>query len=178
MKTLSPFMIGAALVSTLNFGISQTSALPDAEIYDLDGISINAQSISNDSLPMILVFWKTTDNKCCENLAVIDEAWQNQLLEYGIKLVAICEDCSGDISHIKPYVAGHGIMAEVYIDKNGNLRRKMAIPAMPYTILFDRDMNIQCQSAGYCPGAEEILCEKVIQCLDEVQNRSIAVSEE
>ncbi|MCB2222367.1 MAG: redoxin domain-containing protein [Bacteroidetes bacterium] len=168
MKPMSPILIGCALLSVSVIIKAQNKMLPNAELYTLDGQCVNAQSISNDSLPMILVFWKTTDLKCCENLFMMNEAWKEELQSFGVKLVAICVDCIGKTDHVKPYVNGHAIEAEVYIDKNGDFRRKMAIPDGPYTILFDHDMNIHCQSRGYCPGADEELCEKVMYCLNEM----------
>jgi hypothetical protein len=37
--------------------------------------------------------------------------------------------------------------------------------SVPYTILFDQEMNIYCQQRGYCIGNDEILCQQIDNCL-------------
>ena len=147
---------------------AQISKLPAVDLFTLDGIRINTASISNDNMPMILVFFKTYDNKCCENLFSICEAHEEMLAEKGVKMIAICIDCVGKIEHVKPFVYGHGLDIEVYVDKNGDLKRKMGIPDAPYTILYDQKMEVYCKYNGYCAGSQEMVCEKMNECLNKM----------
>jgi hypothetical protein len=147
---------------------AQPTTLPSVDIYSLDGNRVDASTISNDSMPMILVFFKTYDNKCCDNLFSICEAHEEILSKRGVKMMAVCIDCIGKIEHVKPFVFGHGLEIDVYVDKNGDLKRTMGIPEGPYTILYDQNMNVYCQHSGYCVGNQEIVCKKVNECLDKM----------
>ncbi len=156
------------LIISVNAQINQ---LPSVDLYRLDGNKIDASTITNDNMPMILVFWKTYDNKCCKNLFAICEAHEEFLVNKGVKMIAVCIDCVGKIEHVKSFVYGHDLEIEVYVDKNGDLKRIMGIPDAPYTILFDQKMNIYCQHTGYCAGTQEMLCEKVNRCLNDMLSR-------
>ena len=153
------------LVTSLN---AQISKLPSVELFTLDGTEIDASTISNNNMPMILVFFKTYDNKCCENLFSICEAHEELLAEKGVKMIAVCIDCVGKTDHVKPFVYGHGLDIEVYVDKNGDLKRTMGIPDAPYTILYDQKMEVYCKYDGYCTGNQEMVCEKMNECLNKM----------
>ena len=153
------------LGATLN---AQTNMLPTVDIYTLEGIRINTNQISNNQMPMILVFFKTYDNKCCENLFSICDAHKEMLADKGVKMIAICIDCVGKTEHVKPFVYGHGLDIEVYVDKNGDLKRAMGIPDAPYTILYDQQMEVYCKYDGYCAGNQEVVCKKMNECLNRM----------
>lgn len=142
--------------------------LPSVDIYTLNGTRVDANIICNDSVPMILVFFKTYDNDCRKNLSSINEAYENFLHERNIKVVAICVDGIGKINHVKPFVLGNDLDMEVYIDKNGNLKRMMGISDVPYTIIYDHNMAVYCQYNGYCTGIEEMICNKVMECINNI----------
>lgn len=159
------WVICLCLGATLN---AQFNTLPSADIYTLDGNRINTKQISNNQMPMILVFFKTYDNKCCENLFSICEAHEEVLADKGVKMIAICIDCVGKTGHVKPFVYGHGLDIEVYVDKNGDLKRAMGIPDAPYTILYDQQMEVYCKYNGYCTGNQEMVCKKMNECLNKM----------
>lgn len=156
------------LVTSLN---AQIKKLPSVELFTIDGTGIDASTISNNNMPMILVFFKTYDNKCCENLFSICEAHEELLAEKGVKMIAVCIDCIGKTDHVKPFVYGHGLDIEVYVDKNGDLKRMMGIPDAPYTILYDEKMEVYCKYDGYCTGNQEMVCEKMNECLNKMALR-------
>lgn len=167
---LKSLITGVFLSLTLVISIkAQVNHLPAVDIYTMDGSRVNASTISNDSTPMILVFFKTFDNTCCKNLFAISEAHEDVLINVGVKVVAICIDCIGKIEHVKPFILGHDLSIEVYIDKNGDLKRIMGIPDAPYTLLYDRNMNVYCQYNGFCPGIDEMVCEKITECLKKME---------
>ena len=147
---------------------AQIRELPSVDLFTLEGNRIDASTITNNNMPMILVFFKTYDNKCCENLFSICEAHEEILAEKGVKMIAICIDCVGKIEHVKPFVYGHGLDIEVYVDKNGDLKRTMGIPDAPYTILYDQKMEVYCKYNGYCTGSQEMVCEKMNECLNKM----------
>lgn len=146
-------------------GHSQKQTLPDVNLYTLDGIQVNASEISNNDKPMVMVFWKTNEKNCCNQLNMINDVYQDFFEPKEVKVVAICIDCKGSIQHIKPFVFGHNLDFEVYIDKNGDFRRSMNVSQVPFTILYDDKMEVYCQYVGYCNGSEDFLCKKIENCL-------------
>ena len=157
------------LFAFTNLILAQTGAIPDVELFSLDGTKTTSSEISNDGKPMVMIFWKSNDRESCEQLLMINDAYQNFMQYQGVKVIAVCIDCVGKTQHIKPFVYGHDLDIEVYIDKNGDLKRSMNIIYSPSTILFDHQMNINCQFAGYCSNVEDLLCTKIEQCLANIE---------
>ena len=127
---------------------AQSKSLPDIEFTNLDGHSVHIGEILKSGGPLLMVFWKSNDNECCEQLMMINEMYEDHLMAEGIKVIGICLDCAGQTQHVKPFIHGHDISFEVYIDKNGDFRRAMNVPDVPYTVLFDSKMNVICRRIG------------------------------
>jgi hypothetical protein len=161
------FFLGLFIVSGISLK-AQINRLPSVEIYTLDGIRVNSNTISNNGLPMIIVFFKTFDKNGLKSLVEINEAHDLFLNEFNVKVVAICIDCIGKTEHIKPLITGNDLSIEVFVDKNGDLKRAMGIPNSPYTLLFDHQMNLYCKYNGYCSGIEELVCGKIKECLSKM----------
>jgi hypothetical protein len=158
---LACFLAGL-LTGTLS---AQNSKLPDVGIQTIEGFPINSSTITNDSMPMIMVFWKTYDQEACKHLFSVYETYDIVLRERGVKMIAICTDAIGRTDQVRPFICGHDIDVDVYIDKSGDFKRMMSVSNEPFTILFDDEMNINCQYSGYCAGNEDVLCKKVEECL-------------
>jgi cytochrome c biogenesis protein CcmG/thiol:disulfide interchange protein DsbE len=155
---------------SIKISLAQKNSLPSTKLKTLDGRTIDSRSISGNGQPLLMVFWKTTDSRSCENLKSLHEVYRDSLLPKKIKMVAICVDESGSSAHIKPYLAGQTIEIDVYIDINGDFRRAMGVTA-PYTIIFDHKMDIFCQQRGYCTGNQELVCQEINKCLDLLPKR-------
>jgi peroxiredoxin len=167
MKTKKTPLI-MLLFAFTNLIFAQMSTLPSIELHSLDETKVTASEISNDGKPLVLIFWKTNERESCEQLIMINEAYKDFMEYQGVKVIAVCIDCVGKTQHIKPFVYGHNLDIEVYIDKNGDFKRSMNILYSPSTILFDHQMNINCQLAGYCSNVEDLLCTKIEQCLANI----------
>jgi len=167
MKTKKT-LICIILMALSNLNFAQHTRLPETELTSLDGTIITASEISNDGKPLVMIFWKSNERESCDQLLMINDAYQDIIQYQGVKVIAICIDCVGKTQHIKPFVYGHDLEVEVYIDKNGDFKRSMNIIHAPSTILFDQQMNINCQFAGYCSNVEDLLCAKIEQCLANI----------
>jgi hypothetical protein len=170
-KILSVTWVYTLLFLTLfssNTALAQQNILPAVSLQTLEGNYINANTISGNGQPLILVFWDLDDNKSCENLKTLHEVYYDSLLFKKVKMVAICAGVTGANTKIKPYVASNNLTIEVYLDFNGDFRRAMGVSA-PHTILYDKDMNVFCQQKGYCIGNQELLCQEIQKCLATIQ---------
>lgn len=140
----------------------QKTAL-SSELIDLDGNKTNSWQIVEPGTTTVLVFWKSSSTKCCDNLDNLQSAWVDTLKSKGIKLIAICVDCNGTWSHVKPIMNGKNWDFESYIDLNGDFKRTMGVTEIPCTILLDQDQNMVCRYNGFCSGSSELICEGILQ---------------
>lgn len=164
MKTIVVCFMTFMAVSMLQ---AQTNKLPDNELKTLDGTAVSSREVLLAGNPTIIVFWKSSSGKCCENLDEMQNAWTESLRERGVKVVAICVDCRGSWGHVKPQVKAKGWDFDTYIDVNGSFMRAMAVNSMPCTILFDENLNQVCRYNGFCSGGGEMICTKVLEHLDK-----------
>jgi cytochrome c biogenesis protein CcmG, thiol:disulfide interchange protein DsbE len=149
------------------FWLSAQNNFPDVSIRNLNGEIISSTEIFTNNQATVLIFWKSYDTKCCENLDNMQSAWLSQLKENGVKLVGICVDGKGSWSHINPVVSGKAWDFDIYIDNNGDFKRALSVTDAPYTILFDTNQYVLCRHEGYCNGNEYLVCKKILECLSK-----------
>ena len=164
MKNLSLLILLAALFS-YNLVLSQEKNNSLPLLQNLDGKDVIAQDILSDQVPTILVFWKTNEQKCCEQIELMINAREILAEITSVKIVAICTVSDGISSRIKPIVYGKNWDIDVYIDPNGNFKRSMNIVQTPFTIVYDQNQQIICKYNGYCAGADELVCEQLKSCI-------------
>ena len=140
---------------------AQQTTIPSVDLYTLDGEKINSINILDSGKPTVLILWKTYEKDCCNQICSILEAREKMLGKENVNIVCVCVDGLGNSSHIKPFVYGNDWEVDVYIDKNGDLKRAMSVVKTPLTILYDAEKSVICKYMGYCCGAGEMLCEKL-----------------
>lgn len=150
----------------------QPSEFSAFNLTTLNGENISFTDLLKTDQPTVLIFWKAGSTHCCDNLENMQSAWLNQLKERNVRFIAICVNCDGDWSRVKPQVYGNDWEFEVYLDVNGDCRRAMNITTFPFTMLFDEDQKLICSYAGYCKGNEDLICFKILNLLS-VKNEEL-----
>jgi cytochrome c biogenesis protein CcmG, thiol:disulfide interchange protein DsbE len=163
MKNIALVLL--AFLPALSVSAQQTS-IPNVDLKDIDGKTISASQITQPGTSTVVVFWKSSSGKCCDNLDLLQEAWSETLKQKGVRLVAICVDCNGAWSNVKPLVNGNNWDFDTYIDVNGDFKRAMNIGDVPCTMLFDEDQNLICRYNSACAGSQEFLCENIMDHLN------------
>jgi cytochrome c biogenesis protein CcmG, thiol:disulfide interchange protein DsbE len=165
MKTLALLMIASwpAFWSS-----AQQNQIPEVDLRDLNGKIISSSEIITPGALTLVVFWKSTDGKCCENLETMADAWDETLRQKGVKMVAVCVDCSGSWGTIKPIINGNDWDFEAYIDVNGDLKRAMCVGEGPCSMLFNAEQNLVCRYNSACSGSEEFICGNILDHLDNI----------
>lgn len=146
--------------------ISQSQSFPCQNLLTPAGDKVIAGNIRPDGGPLLVVFWNTNSNECCEQMEAMVTARDEYLKDYQVKLVSIYVADASQLSRIRPLIAGKDWDVECYLDVNAAVSREMCIPQLPYTILYDPHMNKVCAHIGFCAGAEDLICEKVKQCMN------------
>lgn len=158
MKTLVSII---AILMLAGVTMAQQNQLPDVKLKNLDGHTVSLNEIAQSGSTTVLVFWKTSDNKCCDNLESLQEVYEETLGGAKVNIISICVDANGSWSHIKPYVNAKGYDFETYVDINGDLKRAMNIGNMPCTIVYDQLNNQLCRYDSHCAGYADMLCGKI-----------------
>ena len=97
-------------------------ALPSIEVKDIDGNTVNVQSIMDDGVPVILSFWYTTCKPCLQELGAVNDAYVDWIEEAEFKVVAVSTDDSRSSAKVKPMVNGRGWTDfTILLDENSDL---------------------------------------------------------
>lgn len=158
MKTLTSII---AILMLAGLTMAQQNKLPDVKLKNLDGHTVSLNELADSGIVTVIVFWKTTNNKCCDNLESLQEVYEETTGGVEVNIISICVDATGTWSHIKPYVIAKGYDFDTYVDVNGDLKRAMQVSNLPCTLVFDQMNNQFCRYDNYCAGYAETLCGKI-----------------
>ena len=159
MKKLFLSLLATILFSTLS--IAQNRALPSVDVITVTEERFNITDLENNGKPIVISFWATWCKPCKKELNTIAEVYEDWQDETGVKLVAISIDDSKTKAKVVPYVNASEWDYEVYIDKNGDLKRAMGISTVPHTFLLNSKKEIVWQHKGYVDGDEDELFEQI-----------------
>ncbi len=144
--------------SIICFGQSSRK-LPESELKDIYGKSINSRSILNDSGLTVIDFWATWCKPCIQELDNISEVYPNWIKETKVKFVAISIDDARNITKVAPIANSRGWKYQILIDSNGDLKRLLNVNNIPHTFLLNKSGEIIWQHNSYVPGDEDELFE-------------------
>lgn len=138
--------------------------LPSVEVKDLEGQTVNIQTVVEDKVPVVLTFWATSCKPCLMELGALNDCYPDWTDEMEFKIVAVSTDDSRSSAKIKPMVNGRGWTDfTVLSDENGDLKRAMNVQAPPVLFLLDREGNIVYTHIGYTPGNEVELYDQILK---------------
>lgn len=160
-KDMKKVMILAVLM-ILGTAIEVSAQLPSVTLKDINGKTVETDTLSNGGNPMIISFFATWCKPCNRELDAISEVYEEWQAETGVKLVAISIDQAQNINKVKPLVDQHEWPFEtVLLDPNGEFKRLLGIQMIPYVLIIDGQGKIVYKHNGYTDGAEEELIEKI-----------------
>ena len=135
--------------------------LPSVTLKDINGRTVQTDTLSNGGKPFIIDFFATWCKPCNRELTAISEVYEDWVAETGVKLFAVSIDQAQNINKVRPLVDQHGWPYEVLLDPNGDFKRALGIQMIPYVLICDGKGNIVYKQNGYTEGAEEELIEQV-----------------
>ena len=145
---------------------AQPDLIPDVDLRDVNGNQVSSLDMIHAGAPTLLVFWKSTSRTCCENIEMLQETWESELKQRGVRMIAICVDCNGSWGYVKPLVNGNNWDFDNYVDVNGDLKRAMNVGEVPCTMLFDSDQQMICRyNSGYS-GSQAYICKNILDHLN------------
>ena len=145
----------------ISFAASAQERLSKVILKDIEGRTVQTDTISNNGKPLIIALFATWCKPCNRELTSIDEVYDDWQQETGVRLVAVSIDQAQNVNKVKPMVDQNGWRYDVLLDPNGDFRRSLGIQSVPYTVLLDGQGKIVYKHNGYTDGAEVELYKKV-----------------
>ena len=145
----------------VSLGSYAQERLPKVILKDMEGKTVQTDTIANNGKPLLLAFFATWCKPCNRELKAIAELYDEWQQETGMRLIAVSVDQAQNINKVKPLVDQNGWRYDVLLDPNSELRHALGIQLIPYTVLLDGQGNIVYRHNGYTDGAELELYEKI-----------------
>ncbi len=130
-------------------GVVALNAFADSRDWSLQNTKGEKFTLSDNlgQRPTILVFWATWCTPCKKEL---DEqrALFDTLAARGASVLLVAEDTQKSQAKVKPYVESKGYAWPVLLDPSGEVLKRYGGVSIPYTVVLDRDGNVQHKMRG------------------------------
>ncbi|MEJ7691558.1 TlpA disulfide reductase family protein [Daejeonella sp.] len=135
--------------------------IPDVKLDDLQGKSFNTGLLNKaDAKVTVLAFWATWCIPCINELSTVNDNLDDWKKKYQFDFYAVSEDDSRTINRVKPLVNGKNWDFTVLLDKNQDLKRKLNVMNVPYTMII-KGGKIIYKHSGFVIGDEEALLKVI-----------------
>ena len=131
------------------------AVLPSVELRDVDGKTVNTETLTDDGKPVIIAFFATWCKPCMRELNAISELYADWQDETGVQMYIVSIDQGQDSKKVKPLVDGRGWEYHVLLDPNGELKRAMNVQNVPHLFVIDSKGKTVYNHAGYTDGSEQ-----------------------
>ena len=156
------------VISNLNADSVETGkSLPNINLKDLVGKTINTKDFSNEGNPIVISFWATWCKPCLEEMGTLSELYEEWVAETGVKIIAVSIDDSRNSKRVAPFIKAKKWGFDVYLDENSDFKRAMGVSNPPHTFLLDGNKNIVFEHNGYAPGDEVRLYQEIKKITDK-----------
>ncbi|MDG1015130.1 MAG: TlpA disulfide reductase family protein [Flavobacteriaceae bacterium] len=142
----------------LTSGLLLAQNVPNINLKNLNGKSINIQKLSKSKNIKVIAFWATWCVPCINELDAISEIYEDWQDETNVELIAISTDDSRTKKRIRPLVNGKDWEYEILLDDNQDLKRALNISVLPH-LLVVKNGKIVYRKTSYTPGSEDELYE-------------------
>ena len=156
--TLSLLMI-TALLST---DLKAQNGLPNLNLNDLEGNSINVSQYATNGKVTVFCFWATWCGPCKKELDAISDLYEPWTDDYDVEVIAVTTDDQQAIPKVGPTVASKEWPFTVLFDVNQEFKLAMGGSTIPFTVVVDKNGNVIYSHTGYIAGDEYDL-EEVIE---------------
>lgn len=155
------------LLVSIAIAHSNAQQLPSIQLKDINGKTVDTQTLSNEGKPFIISFFATWCKPCLRELNAIRDVYEEWQDETDVKVIAISVDEAQNINKVKPLADRLSWDYEVLLDPNSEFKRALNVDIIPTVFIIDGNGNIVESRSGYTDGSEEHLIEKVKELLNE-----------
>ncbi len=153
------------LLAMLFFGnfslLFAQKAIPSIEVKTLDGQSVNIQDLVKGDKITVLSFWATWCKPCQLELDAMLDLYEDWQAQYNVQIIAITIDTQRMLPKVNPMVETKGWTYMILSDANQQLKNALNFQAIPQTFLLKPGGEVAYEHAGYIPGDEYELEQKI-----------------
>lgn len=161
-KTL--FALAALMTLSFHaFSQTTTNALPNVQLKDINGKTVDTGKLSNDGKPILICFWATWCAPCKKELNTYSDLYEKWAEETGVKIYAVSIDDQRTSTSVKPYINSVGWEYEILMDVNKAFFQALGGNTPPHTFLLNGKGEIVWQHVGYTAGDETEVYEQLLK---------------
>lgn len=157
MKKL--LLAGLTALVTLLSASSVSAQLPNVNVKDTKGKTVNVAKLNNNGKPFVISFFATWCKPCLRELHAIAELYPDWQEETGMKMYIVSIDDAQNTSKVKPFVDAEGWEYEVLLDANSDFFRALGLQSVPHILVVDGNGKIAYTHSGYTDGSETQLID-------------------
>jgi thiol-disulfide isomerase/thioredoxin len=159
---MKKLLFGLLLFTGFNVSAQeQLASLPNVNLKDLQGNTINISELATEGKPLIISFWATWCTPCKKELSNYADLYEDWQSDFGVEVVAISIDDARNTAKVKSYVNGVKWPFLVLLDPNEDMKRSLNFQTVPFTILIDKAGKIIYRHNSYVEGDEYVLEDKL-----------------
>lgn len=147
--------------SSFTLFAQENAGLPNVQLKDMNGNSINIQDLREEGQPLIISFWATWCTPCKKELSNYADLYEDWQADFNVKVVAISIDDARNTAKVKAYVNGVKWPFDILLDPNEDMKRSLNFQTVPFTILIDKNGKIVYRHNSYVEGDEYVMEEKL-----------------
>jgi hypothetical protein len=147
--------------------MSQSGALPDVNVRNLDGTLVSAADFVQRGKPAVVLF---LDDMGYRNMDLVEELGSNLLRNHGssISIIAVFNDMNGGLQLVRSFFSEGEETLSACLDVNGELRLALGISSDSQILLYDEEGQLknrllamdQHSSDVYAMEISKSLCQK------------------
>lgn len=156
----SLFQLVALLIALLApVSMAHADNATDFTLRDIDGQSFTLSELKGKVV--VLSFWATWCGPCKEEMPHLQKLYDAHKDE-GLVIVSISADDARTASRVKPFIKSKGFTFPVLLDRESTVTGVYNPgKTLPWTVVIARDFSIADTHAGYDPGDEVVLGDKI-----------------
>jgi len=148
-------------LSASTTAVAQNSTIPSVDIKTLAGKTVNIQDYVGKGKITVISFWATWCSPCKRELDAIAEIYPDWQEEYDVDFLAITIDDARSMAKVPSMVETKGWEYTILADSKQELQKALNFQTVPQTFLLDAEGKIVYTHAGYNPGDEIELEDKI-----------------
>lgn len=167
MKQLTSILFVVAALVMSSCSKSTPKVMPDVPLADMYGNTISANELINPKGPLMITFFATWCDPCCQELNVIKSIYPELQKRYGLELVVVSIDkYPNQVPIVANMLRQHGWdRFRFYFDVDRDLTEQLHVQTIPSTLYVCPDGKIFEETVGYDGATPE---EQIRDILDKM----------
>lgn len=139
---------------SMTIAVCQAS-FPEVSLVDIEGKSVDMQSIMTNGKPKLVSLWATWCGPCRMELNSLKSPYVKWEEKYGLEILTVSVDVPQMVDRAKKMFKDNQWSYTFLHDANQELMNELNLTGIPYSMLIDGSGKIITVQVGYTPGYEK-----------------------